>query len=237
MNYFAKCCSQLVDLLLPPRCALCSHSRGDAAVCAACQPRLPRLPAGSCPRCADFSTAGALCGRCLAEPPAFDRVLTPYLYAEPVDRLIQALKYRHHLHLAAWFGAQIHTAVLAALPRPDFDLIVPLPLHPARMKQRGFNQALEIARPLARRFGLPLLPSTTTRRHDTAPQAGLPRQERQRNLRGAFECTADLSGQAILLIDDVLTTGSSAGELARVLKLHGARQVVVATAARTQHTA
>lgn len=238
MNYFANCCSRLIELLLPQRCALCSHSGGDAAVCAACQPGLPRLPAGSCPRCADFSAAGTLCAHCLAEPPAFDRVLSPFLYAEPVDELIQALKYRHQLHLAGWLGAQIHAAIpVAPANPPPFDVIVPLPLHPARIKQRGFNQALEIARPLARRFDRPLLPTAVTRVRDTTPQAGLPRQERQRNLRGAFECTADLSGQAILLIDDVLTTGSSAGELARVLKLHGARQVVVATAARTQQAA
>lgn len=255
MNYFRNCCSppiaprvarlaarctaQLVDALLPQRCALCSQSSagGGAAVCGDCQRALPRLPASCCPRCADFSAAGLLCGRCLTSPPAFDRVLSPFVYAEPVDVLIQALKYRHRLHLARWFGRQL-AATLAADPAGErFDAILPLPLHPARLKHRGFNQAIEIARPLARSLGRPLSRRAAVRVRDTAPQAALPREDRRRNLVGAFECVADFKDQAILVVDDVLTTGSSADELARVLKLHGARRVVVAAAARTLHAA
>lgn len=237
MNYFQKTCSRLIKALLPQRCALCQKNTGrDAPLCDPCRQRLPELPQQRCPRCADFSAAGAICGRCQITPPAFDGVISPWLYAEPVDQLIQALKYRHQLHLAAWFGQQL-LATLSARPAAiaRFDAIVPLPLHAARMKTRGFNQSLEIARPIARGLGTPLLRFAASRVRDTAPQAGLPREERQRNMEGAFECHADLAGQAILVIDDVLTTGTSAHELARILKIHGAREVWVAAAARTLH--
>lgn len=238
MNYFANCCSRLVDLLLPQRCALCSQSGGAAAVCAACAAGLPSLPGACCPRCADFCAGGGLCGHCLTSPPAFDRVLSPFLYAEPVDALVQGLKYGHQLHLATWLGGALAATVQTADPAPPgVDLIVPMPLHPARMKRRGFNQALEIARPLARRLGVPLAPTAARRVRDTAPQAGLPRDERQRNLRDAFECATDFQDRSILVVDDVMTTGASVGELARVLKLHGASQVVVAVAARTPQAA
>lgn len=239
MNYFQKTCSRLLKALLPQRCALCQQRTGDdSPLCAACRQRLPGLPPAHCPRCADFSAAGIICGRCQSTPPAFDGVISPWLYAEPVDQLVQALKYRHQLHLAPWFGRQLLTTLKARTPTlGKIDVIVPLPLHPARMKTRGFNQALEIARPIARELGKPLLRFAASRVRDTAPQAGLPRDERQRNMQGAFECHTDLSGQAVLVIDDVLTTGSSAHELARTLKIHGAREVWVAAAARTQHEA
>jgi ComF family protein len=237
MNYFQKTCSRLIKTLLPQSCALCRQSSGgDAPLCAACRQRLPGLPPQHCPQCADFSAAGVICGRCQSDSPAFDGVICPWLYAEPVDQLVQALKYRHQLHLATWFGQQLLATLAARTPAlGSIDAILPLPLHPARMKTRGFNQSLEFARPIARGLDKPLLRFAASRVRDTAPQAGLPRDERQRNMQGAFECHTDLSGQTILVVDDVLTTGSSAHELARILKIHGAREVWVGAAARTQH--
>lgn len=194
------------------------------------------MPAHACPQCADFSAAGVLCGRCISEPPAFDQVISPFLYAEPMNQLIHGLKYQHQLRLSRWLGSQLLLALqLQKAPGHKPDAILPLPLHPARMKSRGFNQAMEIARPIARALHAPLHPLAVCRIRDTEPQATLPREERQRNIRGAFECREDYSGKTVLVIDDVLTTGSSANELARVLKLHGARQVIVGVAARTHH--
>jgi ComF family protein len=227
----------LLDVLLPQCCALCDASTGSAApLCVPCQQSLPAMPLSTCPRCADFSAAGVLCGRCLSDPPSFDGVISPFLYAEPMDRLIQGLKYQHQLHLARWLGKQILAALQARVALAGaFHAVLPLPLHPARMKGRGFNQAMEVARPIAGVLNLPQHGLTVSRCRDTAPQASLPRQARQDNMRGAFECNADYSGKTLLVIDDVLTTGSSAGELARVLKLHGARQVFIGIAARTHH--
>jgi ComF family protein len=228
--------ASLLEALLPQCCTLCNAGTGSAApLCAPCQRSLPAMPAVTCPRCADFSTADVLCGRCLSDLPSFDGVISPFLYAEPMDRLIQGLKYQHQLQLARWLGDQMLAALQARSGLPEFDAVLPLPLHPIRMKRRGFNQAMELARPIAAALKTPLHALTASRCHDTAPQASLPRQERQRNIRGAFECSEDYSGKTLLVIDDVLTTGSSASELARVLKLHGARQVFIATAARTHH--
>lgn len=237
MNYFQDCCSRLVQALLPQCCALCGEA-GDnnAPVCSACHTRLRALPTQCCPTCADFSASATVCGHCLTTPPAYAGVVSAFLYAEPIDQLVHDLKYGHQLRIARWFGIEL---VSRLLERPEvwrtIDVIVPLPLHPARMKTRGFNQSLEIARPLARALNKPLLATIAWRNRDTPPQATLSRQDRQHNMRNAFECQRDLTGKTILIIDDVLTTGSSVDELARVLRLHGAAQVFVACAARTHH--
>lgn len=189
-----------------------------------------------CPICADFSAGATVCGRCLATPPAYACVIGAFLYAEPFDQLVHDLKYGHQLRIARWFGTEL---ISRLRDRPDawheIDAILPMPLHSARMKTRGFNQSLEIARPLADALNKPLAPTIAWRNRDTPPQAALSREDRQHNMRNAFECRSDLAGKTVLIIDDVLTTGSSANELARVLRLHGARRVIVACAARTHH--
>jgi ComF family protein len=134
-----------------------------------------------------------------------------------VEHIVQGLKYRHRLPLAGWLAE----ALARRLDATGVDCIIPLPLSAQRMKERGFNQAQEIARPLARhrpaapRGGLPA-------RADSAPQASLPWKERQANIRQAFECRVDLAGKTIAVVDDVMTTGATLNEFARMLKLHGA---------------
>ena len=237
MNYFRETCSHLLNTLLPQRCELCQTATGnDAPLCLRCRQAMPTPPQACCPRCGDFSAAGVVCGHCLSSPPNFDRVISPFLYAEPVDRMVQALKYRHQLALAVWFGAQLLNRLRDRLPSINgIDALLPMPLHPTRLRERGFNQSLEISRPIARGLDKPLLTTAVERIRNTAPQATLPREARHHNICGAFECRRDFSGQSLLVVDDVLTTGSSAGELARILKLHGARQVIIAVAARTHH--
>ncbi|MBK8889433.1 MAG: ComF family protein [Dechloromonas sp.] len=214
--------------LLPGSCLLCAADSGSGLLCPACASDLPRLPAALCPQCGDGTTLGERCGACLKDPPAFARTVALFRYEFPVDRLIQALKYGHQLPLAAWFGARLSQMLAAA----DYDLVLPLPLHPSRLRTRGFNQSLEIARPVARALGLPIDPILLTRTRATPPQADLPFKERARNVRGAFECAGDLAGRRILLVDDVMTTGSTLREAARILKLHSAGQITVAIAAR-----
>ncbi|MGB9493477.1 MAG: ComF family protein [Azonexus sp.] len=214
--------------LLPGSCLLCAADSATNLLCPACAADLPRLPAALCPQCADETTLGERCGACLKDPPAFVRTIALLRYEFPVDRLIQALKYGHQLALAAWFGNQLAERLVAT----DYDLLLPLPLHPARLQTRGFNQSLEIARATSKALGIPLKTSCLTRIRATPPQAELPLKERSKNVRGAFECTGDLAGKRILLVDDVMTTGSTLREAARILALHGAGEITVAIAAR-----
>lgn len=229
MSILTQLGKQLRRTLLPQDCLLCSAASDDSPLCPDCVADLPAMPAGVCPRCGNASSCSAVCGRCQRHPPAFDALIPLYPYDFPVDQMIQHLKYAHQLALADWFGRQLadvcrHTGA---------DLVIPLPLHPRRLAERGFNQSVEIARSLARGLDLPLDLNACSRRRDTAPQAGLSLLARRRNMHNAFACACDLTGRHVLLIDDVVTTGATVGECARTLKLHGARQVTVATVART----
>ena len=208
-------------------CPLCGAASGPELLCAACAGDLPVLPA-YCPRCALPAPGGSICGSCLAEPPHFDRTTALWLYEFPCDRLVQALKYRAWLALAGFFAFR-----LASRPLPEVDLIVPMPLHPRRLADRGFNQALEIARGLARHLGRPIAPRGVLRVKDTPPQTALPYEERAKNVRGAFLCKLDLSGASVAVLDDVMTTGATLNDLARALKRAGATRVENLVVART----
>lgn len=216
--------------LLPQDCVLCG-SRSKTLLCAPCASELPRLPAALCPVCALPAPGGKVCGSCQTQPPSFDATLAAFRYGFPLDRLVQALKYQHRLALAAWFAR----AMLAG-PRPTADCVVALPLSTQRLRLRGFNQAVEVARPVARALGLPLHLTACSRHTDTVAQASLPWRARQSNVRGVFDVARDLSGCAVLVVDDVMTSGASLNEFARALKKSGALRVsnwVVARALRT----
>ena len=175
------------------------------------------------------SPASQVCGRCLQKPPRFDRVSVPLAYSYPVDSLIQDLKYNGNLAAArplAWALAQ----VLDAEPYPD--LVLPMPISAARLAQRGFNQAMEIAHRAVAEFGLGTAP-LAVRRREGMPQATLPWKERNRNVRGAFACEADLTGKCVAIVDDVLTSGATLDALAAEVKRAGAREVVGWIVART----
>lgn len=219
----------LGNALLPQSCLLCGDSRGSGLLCPACRQDLPLLASSGCPVCAEASPNGAICGACLKLPPHFDATLAPLPYAFPIDKLIQTLKYQHRLAVAGFLAR-----AMLVESRPQGDLIVPLPLSATRLRQRGFNQAAEIARPLAHALRLPLGLDGFARRLDTAPQATLPWKERRRNVRHAFACNRDLSGKTIIVVDDVMTTGATLDEFAGTLKKHGATRVInwVATRAR-----
>lgn len=152
-----------------------------------------------------------------------------FTYAFPVDRMIQALKYQSRLALAAYFSGR-----LARSSKPSgIDLIIPMPLHRQRLRKRGFNQAVELARPLAHAWGLPLDTTCVSRALDTVPQVSLPWRARRGNMREAFVCHGTLAGRSILVIDDVMTTGATLDALAHVLKRHGAVRVCNLVVART----
>lgn len=211
------------------RCFLCRGAAGGV-LCEACDADLPRLAGTCCPRCASRSPGGAPCGRCLARPPAYDATVAALSYEFPADVLVQALKFRGELALAPLLGALL-AAALPAGPRPA--LLVPVPLGAARLRERGFNQSLEIARALARSTGLRLAPGIAERLRDTPPQFDLPFEARARNVRGAFRCREALEGADVAVLDDVMTTGATLSELAATLKRAGAARVVNWVVART----
>ncbi|MGH8722110.1 MAG: ComF family protein [Burkholderiales bacterium] len=176
------------------------------------------------------------CGRCQRRPPPFDRAICAFDYAFPVDRLLQALKFRGALVYGRVLGELLAARIAAAaLALPG--VIVPMPLHRSRLGERGFNQACEIARPVSRRLGLPVDTGGVFRARATLEQTHLNARERRTNLRGAFTARRKDWPGHVAIIDDVLTTGSTAGELASTLKKAGVRQVDVWCVARTFHGA
>lgn len=241
---YRRLLQRLLALALPQDCVLCGLAvaaqegipAADLAVCPTCAASLPRLPAAHCPICALPTTDAQVCGACLHKPPHFEASHAPFVYAFPLDRLIQSLKYQHRLVLCDWFGHALTETCMAAGLTTDTappDFILPMPLHPRRLAARGFNQAMELARGLARATAWPLQPEIISRALNVVPQASLPWKERQRNIRGAFLCHQDLSGCHILVVDDVMTTGASLNELAACLKHRGAARVTNLVLART----
>ena len=229
-NFLASC-TKFVHRLIAPSCLLCAGPSAGALLCAPCDadlPRMSRLAREQCDTCAIPLTSGDRCGACLTHPPAYDHVCAPFTYAFPADALVQALKYRGMLAIAPLFGG----AIAASLgQRPD--VIIPMPLADARLRERGFNQSQEIARQVAKLTGIPLLPRACRKVRDTAPQAALPWKERAKNVRKAFVCDEDFAGFHVAVVDDVMTTGATLNELARNLKQAGAARVTGLIVART----
>jgi ComF family protein len=222
----------LVSILFPPRCLLCdAPGAEDLDICAGCRGALPmnRRP---CLRCGLPSSSGpvARCGACLRKPPPFARTVAPLRYAFPVDRLVLGLKFGHRLANARLLGTLLADALTDA-PRPA--LLLPVPLHRARLAERGFNQATELARFVARRLDLPIEHDRVRRVRETPAQTGLRRSARRRNLRDAFEVRGRLP-RRIAVVDDVMTTGSTAAELARALVRAGVDDVSVWCVARAE---
>ena len=220
--------------LFPPTCLLCgAPGHEELDLCPGCLGDLRRNhPA--CPRCAlplpTDAPAGIPCGRCQRRPPPYDRCLAPFLYASPLDGLITDLKYGGRLAAARVLGALLAREMDAeGLP----DLLVPVPLHPRRLRERGFNQALEVARVLASEKGLRLDPRVCARVRDTPHQTGLDARTRRRNLRGAFVAAPRVRGLRLALVDDVVTTGATAEALAQTCRRAGVARVEVWALART----
>ena len=194
---------KILNAILPGSCLLCGADSQGNLLCPPCADDLPALSTTCCPICADQTTHGERCGACLREAPHFERTIALYRYDFPADRIIHALKYGHQLAVAAW-GARMLAEQIGTEP---YDWVIPLPLHPERLRERGFNQSAEIAREFGNWAKIPVDRSNVLRTRATPPQAELPHKARHKNVRGAFECRADFSGQRLLLIDDVMTTG------------------------------
>lgn len=200
--------------------------------CGACLDQLPVVQR-ACRVCADTleDTDTAVCGRCQSTPPAFDRTLAWLHYRYPVNHIIHALKYQARLHWARALGLEWARHLLAL--NFQSDALVPVPLHRRRLAERGYNQSLELARLLSRALTVPISSTGLERIRNTPPQTELPFKARGKNIKGAFACRPGLfSGQRVALVDDVMTTGNTANEVARILKQAGASEVLVLVLAR-----
>ncbi|MBE0619976.1 MAG: ComF family protein [Burkholderiales bacterium] len=217
------------EALLAQDCLLCQAASGAELLCEACARELP-ASASACPRCAVPGSSSAECGACLADPPHYDASRAAFVYAYPVDALVQALKYGGQLPLAGFFA---HELLRRTEHAGGVDLIMPLPLHPRRLAERGFNQAAEIARVLSRLCEVSMNTQLARRVRNTAPQTALPWRERATNMRGAFACDPGVAGLRIAVVDDVMTTGATLDEFARTLKKSGAARVENWVVART----
>lgn len=221
-------CTKIVQSLPEQPCVLCGAPSQTAAWCAACDAVLPYLPTAHCPVCALPTWDGATCGHCLHKPPHFKRTVAAFSYAFPLDKLVLAFKYSEKLHLSNSLGDRLAQGVLV---RPD--CIVAMPLHRLRLRERGFNQSLQLARRIGQRLDLPVLPHACQRLRNTASQSTLPWKERSKNMRKAFSSTAEVSGKHVAVVDDVMTTGATLNELARALLNAGATEVSAWVVART----
>jgi len=230
----------LADLVWPRRCMACGARVGAllpsdpaTAFCPVCADSLMPVVSPRCPRCAlPFEGAGTdhLCGECLRDPPMFTAGAALFQYGEAAARAVTRLKYGPTPHLAEVMGR----LMLANTALGAVDLVVPVPLHRKRLRRRGFNQSALLARPMAKGLGVPLDGRLAVRTRDTTSQAGLTRDERRKNLNGAFavQKPGRAAGRRILLVDDVVTTGTTVREVAKCLRRAGARDVFVAAFAR-----
>lgn len=232
MNAATRMARATIDLLLPPICLACGDAGAEGrALCRACADALAWNRC-ACPRCAlPLPAPAPLCGRCLRRPPPFVCAAAPLLYGDPVDRWLAALKFRNGLAAGHLLGELLVDGLDPAL-LDGVDVVLPMPLHRARLRERGYNQAVELLRPLQRRHRLPLLLDGLRRERDTPHQLGLDAATRRRNLRGAFRGSPALAGRCVLLFDDVITTGSTVVEAARALLAAGATEVRVLAVAR-----
>lgn len=231
----------LLDFFFPPLCVLC-HSPGgaslDSSLCSRCQDGCLPLSSPCCPRCAlPFATIGGgdhVCGECLLQPPDFLWTTAAGLYEDALRHAIHRFKFDGCLALDRPLANLLDAAWQQRTPAWIPDLIVPVPLHPHRLAARTYNQSLLIARELGRRRKLPVDARLLVRTRSTQSQAGLTARERHNNLLGAFALTRRLSGERILLVDDVMTTGTTARLCASVLRAGGGGEVALAVLARAR---
>lgn len=222
--------------VLPTRCLWCGlNSDNDLALCKDCQYHLFQ-PRFFCPYCAltlnrPISTA---CGSCLTSPNGFSKIIAPFSYTHPINHFITQLKFHGQLALAELLGQLLAQALENRGIREHTmpDMILPIPLHKNRYRERGYNQALEIAKPIARHFNLPLATNLIKRVQFTSAQSELDAKTRQINIKNAFRVEKKLKSRYVVLVDDVVTTGHTVNEVSRCLLESGVERIDVWAMAR-----
>lgn len=231
----------VLDFLFPPLCHVCRSfipDAGELHICSRCRERLPLVKPPLCTLCGiPFIGAGAnhLCGECQIHPPHYERAMAHLLYEESARDLIHHFKYSHKTHLRRPLALLALEGLSEFITGQAPDIIIPVPLHRSRLRSRGFNQAVLLGELFSSRLSVPMLADGLTRTRQTEPQIDLSAEDRKNNVKGAFAVKkmGDISEKRILLLDDVMTTGSTVNECAKVLKKAGAASVVVVTVART----
>lgn len=228
----------LYSWFLPKQCIFCGISlQQDLAICVPCFQDLPILP-HHCSVCARFMPSyinlDTPCGACLRQKPLYQKIYALFPYEPPIIHLIIKLKFSHKLSYAQTFGELLAERVqldwYAARSLPD--VILPMPLHPLRLRERGFNQAVEIARPVAKYLNIPLDLNGIFRIKATEAQSGLKAQERKTNMQKAFTAVRNYHGLKIAIVDDVVTTGATIESLCKTLYQNGAQSIDIWTIAR-----
>jgi ComF family protein len=241
MNAVKQLFHALLDVILPPLCHICHAfipKSGTLHICTTCYERLPLVSSPLCSLCGiPFAGTGGdhRCGACTLHPPHFDAARAHFLYEGSLRELIHAFKYNRNIHLRYPLALLAFEGIRGTPADYNPNLIVPVPLHRSRLRQRGFNQAVLLGRVLSHRLALPMMPDALARTRATEPQIELSAAERRVNVRGAFSVKrpVSISGKSILLLDDVMTTGSTMDECAKELKKAGATAVIALTIART----
>ena len=247
LSPFAHRLESLVDWLYPPRCRACAgriHGRDAEYFCSACRSQVQIVAHPLCPICGrpfpDASGDDHTCGTCLTREPQFTRARAWACYPHeelekhPLRQVVQKFKYGRKVSLGKPLGRLLALGCRDFLQGSHFDLILPVPLHPKRLRWRGFNQSGLLARQVSRATGVPMDPFVLLREKETLPQTQLSEEERRRNVRGAFALNPQRSvdGKRILLVDDVYTSGATVNECSRTLNRAGAKEVIVLTLAR-----
>lgn len=225
--------------LLPSACVLCGNNSGQITnLCEACRQELPWL-IGVCESCAvplpAATPTSQFCGECLQQALPFTRVYALCRYEEPIDRLITALKFKHQLVYARLLGELLVERLQAdwyqyeKLP----ECLIPVPLHAQRLRERGFNQAIELARPIVKKIKIPLNIDACQRVRATQTQMALPATERQNNVKKAFAVNIKFNAKHVAILDDVMTTGHTIRELSKALRKVGVERIDIWCCART----
>lgn len=230
-----------LDFIFPPLCHICRSFIPDADdihICPACRDQLPLVVSPICTVCGiPFNSAGGdhTCGKCQTHPPHFDLARAHLLYEQSARELIHQFKYSYKTHLRRPLALLALEGMADVIMSQKPEIIIPVPLHRSRLRSRGFNQSILLGKMFSSRLSLPMLADGLIRTRQTEPQIDLSAEERRHNVKGAFAVkkAESISGKRILLLDDVMTTGSTVTECAQVLKKAGAVSVTVVTIART----
>ncbi len=234
MNWFKK----ISDWLLPCYCALCHNPTTNTALCTPCTGELPWLknPCVCCakPLISETIIHPAVCGDCLTNPPSYQALIAPFQYKYPIDYLILNLKFGNKFIYARILGELMAETIARHYQPINYpQLIIPVPLHPRRLRERGYNQAVEIARPIQKKFRLPLSVHQCGRIIDTQPQAAIAASGRSRNVKSAFSAALSIKATHVAIIDDVVTTGSTVSELTQALRKVGVKKIDIWCCSRT----
>lgn len=230
----------LQQLIFPYTCIICSqHSTLQKDICLDCLNLLPKFPSG-CEICArhiphsPHLLSGITCGKCISNPPHFDRTLALFSYVHPIDKFIINLKFNHQLIYAKLFGELFVKHLKSYYKNTSFpELVIPIPLHQKRLKQRGFNQVFELAKSIKKHLNIKIDTNSCIKIKNTPPQSLITFDERKVNIKNSFKIKYSIQAKHVAILDDVMTTGHTVNELSKTLKKSGMQKIDVWCIART----